>query len=523
MDKLANGLAPQGWVDLARERDFVLGPLSVRPSHRQVEAAGRERIIQPRVMQVLVALVTSTSEVVSRRELMERCWTGLTVTDDAVDRCIAQLRALTALWREPPYEILTIPGVGYQLQPAQAEGSPAASPRRARRPTLAVLPFSSLSPDPGQGYFANGMVEEIVTSLSRFTTSFEIISAGPGLFLDGRSVAPRQAAAELGVGYLLEGAIRREDERIRVNLHLTDARSGRELWSDRVEGVSKDVFAVQDQVAERVAGALEPVVEDIGLAAAVRRASTDLDAYDLFLRAMELFRRPGPGPMLESIGLLERAIAADPHFAIALGHSAVCHRQVIDHGWSDDMVMFRRRGIEYAERALSIAPRDSRVVAHVAAGLSGLEEGMERSLALAEEAVALNPAAAFAWLISGSLLLRAGRPDAAATSLERALLLDPISARSGFSRMYLASARFQQRRFEEALAMFRTTTHRLPLSHAILASLFGHLGDRHAARQELSAFDSLDAGPLEKFIDIWFPAEPHSALFVEGLAACGAL
>jgi len=519
MDKLAFDTGPPRRVDLALEPNFTVGCLAVRPSRREVEGTGIQRTLQRKVMQVLVALATSRSEVVSRRELVQRCWAGLSVSDDAVDRCIAQLRALAAVWPEVPFAICTIPGVGYQLQPTQPPGGPSVALQRAHRPKLAVLPFISLSADPSQDYFAVGMVEEIVTLLSRFTTSFEVISAGPGLFMDGRSVTPRDAARELDVSYLLEGSIRRDDHRIRVTVHLTDSPSGVERWADRIEETSGDLFSVQDRVAEKVAGALETVIEDIGLATAVRREPTDLDAYDLLLQAMELFRQPGRKPMLESIELLERAVALDPRFSIALGHSAVCHRQIVDHEWSDDIAMFRRRGLEYAERALAAAPRDARVVAHVAAGLSGLEDGIDRSLALADEAIALNSASSFAWLISGSLRLRAGQPDHAAAHLERSLLLDPISNRSGFSRMYLASARFQQRRFEEALALFRTTTHRLPLSHAILASLHGHLRDVDTARTEYEAFESSEAGSLQKFIDIWFSSEPHRTLFVEGLAA----
>jgi len=275
---------------------------------------------------------------------------------------------------------------------------------------------------------------------------------------------------------------------------------------------------MQDTVAERIAGALEAMVEDIGLTAAHRRASPDLDSYDLLLRALEQFRLSGKAPMLKGIELLERALALDPKFAVALGQSVICHRQVVDHGWADDTAMFRARGLAYADRALAAAPRDARVVAHVAAGFAGLDDTMDRGLALAKEAVALNPASAFVWLISGSIQLRAGDPDLAAHHLERSLRLDPISNRSGFSRMYLASARFQQRRFEEALALFRTTTQRLPVSHAILASLYGHLDDTGAARQELAAFEAMDAGPMEKFVRIWFPVERYRVLFMEGLS-----
>jgi TolB-like protein/Tfp pilus assembly protein PilF len=515
VDKLSYDYVRPGRVDLAREPDFKLGDICIRPSRRLVEAPGGIRhILQRRVMQVLVALATSTSEVVSRRELIARCWGGLSVSDDAVDRCIAQLRAMAARLADAPLEVITIPGVGYRLEPSVAETAPAT--RRAYRPRVAVLPFTSLSPDPAQGHLAGGMVEEIVTSLSHFTT-FEVISAGVGLFLEGRNLTPREAAREIGVDFLLEGSVRRDADRIRVTIHLIDARTGAELWADRVEDDGGDVFAVQDSVAERLAGAFEALFEDIGLVSSSRRTG-DLDSYDLFLRALEQFRLSGKAPMLKGIDLLERALSLDPKFAVALGQSVICHRQVVDHEWSDDPAMFRARGLAYAQRALAAAPRDARVIAHVAAGLTGLDESPDRGLALAREAIALNPASAFVWLISGSIQLRVGAPDLAAHHLERSLRLDPISNRSGFARMYLASARFQQRRFEEALALFRTTTQRLPLSHAILASLHGHLGEFDAARQELAAFEAMDAGPIDKFVRIWFPAEPYKGLFIDGLS-----
>ncbi|HSV02931.1 MAG TPA: winged helix-turn-helix domain-containing protein [Phenylobacterium sp.] len=517
MDKLSYDYIPPSRVDLAREADFRLGRCCIRPSRRHVEADGEVQTVQRRVMQVLVALATSTSEVVSRRELVIRCWAGLSVSDDAVDRCIGQLRRLASSWTDPPFEIMTIPGVGYRLEPSSAGSTPASSVRRAHRPRMAVLPFTTLSPDPSHGYLAEGIVEEIVTSLSLFTT-FEVISAGAGIILEGRNLTPREAARELGVDYLLDGSVRRDGERIRVTVHLIDGRTGAELWADRVEDAGGDVFAIQDRVAERLAGALEAMVEDIGLAAASRGAPADHDSYDLLLRALEQFRLSGKAAMLESIELLERAIGLDPTFAVALGHSVVCHRQVVDHEWSDDTEMFRRRGLAYAQRALVAAPRDARVIAHVAAGVSGLDDSQDRGLALAEEAISLNPASAFVWLISGSIRLRAGEPDLAAGHLERSLRLDPISNRSGFARMYLASARFQQRRFDEALALFRTTTHRLPLSHAILASLHGHLGERDAGRQELANFERSDAGRIEKFVRIWFPGARYRALFLDGLS-----
>jgi adenylate cyclase len=344
-----------------------------------------------------------------------------------------------------------------------------------------------------------------------------VVSAGGGVVFDGRTLSPREAARELGVDYLLEGSVRKEESRLRVTVHLKDARSGTELWTMRAEEVLADVFALQDRLAERVAGAIEPLVQDVGIQKVFRQPVPNLDSYDLYLRALHLFRDSQRPEMLRAIELLERALTLDPTNPLVLGQSAICHRQVVDHDWAHDTAAFRRRGLDHAERAVAVAPHDSRSLALAAASLPGLQPDSERPLQLSDRAVALNPASAFAWLISGSVRLRLGHPDVAAEHLETALRLDPISTDGDFARMYLALARFEQRRFEEALALFRMTTKRLPISYAILASLNGHLGRFDAARTALSMFDALEAGPIEKFARLWFPGEAHRSMFQTGV------
>ncbi len=522
MDKLAQPFLPPSRVDLARELDFNLAFLRVRPSRREVDGGGERHILQRRVMQVLVALAHSTNQVVSQRELILRCWGGLSVTDDAIGRCIAQLRRLAAGWPDPPFEIETIAGVGYRLAPNRDDARGLdLPPRPDARPCVAVIPFANLSNDPDQAYFADGMVEDIVASLSRFK-AIRVLSTGGNITANGQRLNPREAARELGVDYLMEGSVRREGARIRITVHLKDARRETELWTRRFDEALSDVFALQDRVAECVAGAVEPVLQEVGIQNASQRPTSNLDSYDLYLRALPLFRLSRKAEMLAAIGLLERALELDPTYAPALGQSAVCHRQVVDHDWSDDTEMHRRRGLEYAERALAAAPDNARVLALAAAALPGLEDSVERALALCERAIALNPASTFVWLISGSVRLRAGQPDLAAQHLERALSLDPISPMGEMARMYLALCRFQQQRYEEALSLFGTTTLRLPISHAIYTALCGHLGRTQAARDALSAFESLSAGPIEKFARLWFPGETYRTLFLDGIRSATA-
>ena len=206
---------------------------------------------------------------------------------------------------------------------------------------------------------------------------------------------------------------------------------------------------------------------------------------------------------------------------MALSHSVVCHRQVIDHEWIDDIAAFRGRALDYADRALRFGGDDAKVVAQVAAGVSGLDSTPTRAIALANQAISLNPASSFVWLISGSIRLRDGEPELAAEHLETSLRLDPISTTSGLARMYLASARFQQGRFGEALELFNTTTLRLPLSYIVLASLHGHLGHAGEAREALAHFSALSAGVIDKFTRIWFAGEQSRTLLLEGIDRAG--
>jgi TolB-like protein/DNA-binding winged helix-turn-helix (wHTH) protein/Tfp pilus assembly protein PilF len=511
MDTLSQGLWPSR-IDLAREADFTVGRLTVRPSKREVEADGVRRVLQPRVMQVLVALAQSKSGIVSQHELVVRCWSGLSVGDDAIARCIAQLRRLATGWDEAPFTIQTIAGVGYGLAQMRAPGVAGAAPK----PILAVLPFSNLSDDPDQDYFAAGVVDELVVSLSRFK-AFHVVSAAAGIISNDQSLTPTAAARELGARYLLGGSIRKAGDSLRIVVHLVEGGSGASIWSHRFEGALSEVFALQDRVAEEVAGATEIQVQEDGVAVASTRPTSNLNSYDLHLRSLPLFRQSRKDEMLESIDLLERAISLDPSFALALGQSSVCHRQIVDHEWSDDVELFRRRGRVYAERALALAPDDARAVVMAAGGLSGLEPTMDRALALTDRAIALNPASPLVWLISGSLWARAGQPERASEYLERSIRLDPVSAMGAFGRMYLAVCRFEQRRFEEALALFASTSRRMPISHAILAALYGHLGRTGEAQAALTMFDSLAAGTPERFSRLWFPQEDHRRLFLDGI------
>lgn len=394
----------------------------------------------------------------------------------------------------------------------------AALPRLSGKPSVAVMPFANLSNDPEQAYFADGIVEEIVAALSRFK-SILVVSAGSSLVFKGKLATPQEAAQTLGVGYLLEGSVRKAGGRVRIGLHLIDAASGEQIWSDRLDDTLEDVFALQDRVAHIIAGMIEPTVHELDEKKATSRPTDNMSSWDFYLRSLPPFRISRKKEMQLAIDLLDRAIALDPEFAIALSQSCVCHRQMIDHGWCDDVERYRARGLELAERALRTGKDDAKVVAQVAASLPGLEQNLDRALTLAERAISLNPASSFVWLISGSVLLRKGEADLAAKHLELAMRLDPISSMNAFTRMYLAMARFQQGRLPESLALFTTTPLRLPVSYAVLAALYGRLGQRGQAQAALAQFRDITSCTIEHAASVWFPRPEPRKLFLEGLAS----
>jgi adenylate cyclase len=419
---------------------------------------------------------------------------------------------------DAPEWVKVVANISKLVSGDHATPAPEGHTQEAAGPSVAVMPFANLSNDPEQAYFVDGMREEIVAALARFKSLY-VIAAASTLLSRGRPLTPQLAARGLGVRYLLEGSVRKAGTAARITLHLVDAASGAEVWTDRLEDRAGDVFALQDQVAERVAGVIEGALQDADQRKAARRPTEHLSSYDLYLRALYLFRASRRGEMLRSIELLDEAIAIDPNYALALAQAAVSLRQVVDHDWMDDLDAARRKGLGYAERALRLAADDPGVLARVGISLPGLEGEMGRALSLLARATALNPNSGFVWLASGSAQLRNGDPEAAAEQLERGMRLDPISSLNGFMRMYLASARFQQRRFDEALALYRTTTLRLPISFAILASLHGHLGQMIQAREALAEFEARDAGPIEKFARIWFPRTEYRQVLLDGIEA----
>jgi adenylate cyclase len=270
------------------------------------------------------------------------------------------------------------------------------------KPSIAVVPFANMSGDPEQDYFADGMVEEIITALSRIRWLF-VIARNSSFTYKGQAVDVKQVGRELGVRYVLEGSVRKAGDRVRIAAQLIDTATGVHLWADRFDGALDDVFALQDKVASRVAGAIEPALQAAETERSTHRLATDLSAYDLYLRALTM------SPTPQALQLLDEALAYDPQYGPALALAANRCMNPVSDGSAPDRDAYRQKGIEFARRALAVAGNDPGVLADAAFALACFGEDIDAMTALVDRALAFNPNYARGWCASSFMSM--GRPN----------------------------------------------------------------------------------------------------------------
>jgi TolB-like protein/class 3 adenylate cyclase len=254
-----------------------------------------------------------------------------------------------------------------------AGGTPALLLPLPDKPSIAVLPFQNMSGDPEQEYFVDGVVEEIITALSRIRWLF-VIARNSSFAYKGLAVDVKQVGRELGVRYVLEGSVRKAGGRVRITGQLIDAATGAHLWADRFDGSLEDVFDLQDKVASSVAGIIEPALQAAETARSAARPTADLTAYDLYLRAYAMVWSSAR-QIPDALRLVEQAIARDPRYGPALAWAAWCCRRMLIDGRSDDPAADRLKGADFARRALEVAGDDAGVLVNAAVALAGFRRG----------------------------------------------------------------------------------------------------------------------------------------------------
>jgi adenylate cyclase len=393
------------------------------------------------------------------------------------------------------------------------------APALPSKPSIAVLPFANLSNDPEQEYFADGMVVEIVTALSRFRSLF-VIASGSSLSLKGKGLSPLQAAHQLGVRFVLEGSVRRAGGRVRISVQLVDAGDGTPVWTQRFDDTLDDVFALQDRVALSAAGVIEPAILYADARRSTTRPTENAGSYDLYLRALALVRSYDATRFDHVIELAERAIELDPSHAAAVALGVRCHYLASLYGWSGDAEPHRRRALELAEQALRLAGDDANTVAAVAPILAYLGRDLDGSIRLVERALELNPGSVTAWFNSGIVRVAAGDLALAIEHLETASRLDPIGPDRPSRMLFVAMARFQQRRFTEAAALASELFQHFnnPTGCVILAASYGFLGRPDDARAAIARYESLSPLTVEELAPAIWRTDAHLRLFLEGIA-----
>ena len=383
------------------------------------------------------------------------------------------------------------------------------------KPSIAVLPFQNMSGDPEQEYFADGMVEEITTALSRIRWLF-VIARNSSFTYKGHAVDVKQVGRELGVRYVLEGSIRKARDRVRITCQLIDAVSDAHLWANHFDGPLDDVFDLQDKVAISVAGVLEPTLVAAEIRRSIQRQTTDVTVYDLFLRARAEAMAWEKIRILSALDLVGRALEFDPYYGPALALAAQCHQNLHQNGWSEHLERERQQSIELARRAIRASSDDPYVLGEAAFVIGYFEHEIDPAVVLTDRSLELNPSSAVGWHRSGWLRLWAGQIDLGIGHFENSRRLNPL--RPSPALFGIAVGHFFAGRLERAVVMLRLSLQENPTwppCYRFLASCCAHLGRLDEARATIERLRNITPAVVPGAEHWRVPKQ--RAFFLEGL------
>jgi TolB-like protein/class 3 adenylate cyclase len=406
---------------------------------------------------------------------------GICLSDDVHRQVRGKLDITFEDAGEQQLKNIAVPVRVFRVRPAGAAGT-AAAPRPALalpdKPSIAVLPFQNMSGDPEQEYFADGIVEDIVTALSRFRNLF-VISRNSSFTYKGHAVDVKQVGRELGVRYVLEGSVRKAANRVRITAQLIDAATGAHLWAERFDGALENIFELQDRVTERVVGAIAPKLEQAEIERATRKPTGSLDAYDYYLRAHATIHPWTQAGNEEALRLFYRAIELDPGFAAAYGMAAWCRVQRKAGGWMQDRAREIAETERLARRAAELGKDDPVALSVAGFALAYVVHDMAAGVPLIDRALTFNPNLAWAWLYSGLARVWLAEPDLAIEHLQHAMRLSPLDPLIADVQAAIAHAHFFADRYEEAAAWAAKVVelHTAPYVAAAANALAGNLDE----------------------------------------------
>jgi len=396
-----------------------------------------------------------------------------------------------------------------------------AAPPLPDRPSIAVLPFENMSGDPEQEYFADGMVEEIITALSRFKWLF-VIARNSSFTFKGRAVDIKEVGRRLGVRYVLEGSVRKAAGKVRITGQLIDAVTDAHIWADRFERDLTDVFALQDEVTAAVVSTIEPRLLQTEIAMATRRLPENLTAYDYYLRALPQYYLTTREGLAEALRLLHRALELDPGFAWAASMAGVCHMLKVVLGYASDPQFDRKEAVRLVHLALSIDEGDPETLARASVTSAFMVGDSEAEIEMVDRAVALNPNSFNTWNCRGQVYRIAGLPEEAIPSFERAIRMSPVDPRLHMPLTGIGMAFIELRRFDEAIVVGKKALRQnfYIATYRCLASAFAHLRrdvEAHDAAARVLEFDP--AFTISAFIARG--GQSNAKLLIEGLRKAG--
>ncbi len=409
--------------------------------------------VEPQVFDLLLYLIRNRERVVSKDDLLASVWQGRVVSESALSTRINAARSVLGDNGEEQRLIKTLPRRGVRFVGAVREEAGIADGPMQRtlgssdKPSIAVLPFENLSGDPEQDYFTDGIVEDIITALSR-NRAFFVIARNSSFTYKGRPVNTKQVAHELGVRYLLEGSVRRSDGRVRVTGQLIEAESGRHLWADRFDADLPGIFELQDQIVTRVVGAIAPQLEKAEMDRARKNATGDLAAYDLYLRGLASWNRWTKEENAKALQLFYAAMDKDREFSTPYGLAASCYLFAKANGWASS---FDEKEISrLADQAADLGADDPVALCWAGHVQAFFFKDVERALLLIDRALELDENLAVAWQRSGWVRGYAGDFEGAIASLNRAIRLNPLDPRVFLTQSAMAFAHFIAGRDDEA-------------------------------------------------------------------------
>ena len=438
----------------------VFGPFRLDVKNEILFLGSEPMSLGRRAVALLRVLVERSGEPISKEALIDAAWPGLAVEDSNLTVQMAALRRALGTQAGGEGWIETLPRRGYRFTGPRAvkdtseqiarPGSEAAPLPIPDKPSIAVLPFENMSGDPEQEYLADAMVEDIITTLSRFRNLF-VIARNSSFNYKGRTVDVRQIGRELGVRYLLEGSVRKAVNRVRITGQLIDASTGTHLWADRFEGSLQDVFELQDQVSTAVVGAIAPMIEQAEIERSKRKPMQNLEAYDYYLRGLASSRYWNIGQTFsEALKYAYKAIELDPDFASAYALALECHvrRKTRINTFNGEQETAQIAQI--AQRVVEMGKDNATALCWAGFAFAYVFGDLDAGADLIDRALVLNPNLSEAWHRSGWVRSWLGEAAVSLQHTAHAMRLSPLDPRIGSMRAATASAHFVTGRYDEA-------------------------------------------------------------------------